>query len=153
MLDGTVRANVVLPHLAGYGMIARPRAERRDTGRVAGQVRLKAAGPDQPVRELSGGNQQKVVFARALLGTPDLLLLDEPTRGVDVGAKFDIYSLVRGLSARGCAVIMTSSDLPEILGICDRILVLQAGRQTQLLDRGALTAAGLLKQFYPAEAA
>ena len=148
MLEMSVRANTVLPHLARYGLMARPRAETRDTQDVTAQVRLKHTGPDQAVGQLSGGNQQKVVFARALMGQPALLLLEDPTRGVDVGAKFDIYSLVRDLCAKGCAVILASSDLPEVLGLSDRILVLQDGRQTALVDRPGQTAASLLAQLY-----
>lgn len=154
MLDMAIRSNIVLPHLGAYGALANKRAEARDCRALAEQTRLKYDGPDQPVGQLSGGNQQKVVFARALHGTPRLLLLDEPTRGVDVGAKYDIYTLVRALSDQGCPVILTSTDLPEILGMCDRILVLQDGQQAHLLDRGALQTSDLLVHFYaPQEAA
>jgi ribose transport system ATP-binding protein len=153
MLDMSVRSNIVLPHLGGYGIRAKRRAEAADARDLGTMVRLKHDGPDQPVVQLSGGNQQKVVFARALFGNPRLLLLDEPTRGVDVGAKYDIYQLVRSLSAQGCAVILTSSDLPEILGMCDRILVLQEGRQTHLVARDTMSSADLLSQFYQSEVA
>ncbi|WP_108485356.1 sugar ABC transporter ATP-binding protein [Oceaniglobus ichthyenteri] len=151
-LNMAIRSNIVLPHLGRYGLRAQKRRERRDAVDMGQKVRLKSNGPEQPVGQLSGGNQQKVVFARALLGNPKLLLLDEPTRGVDVGAKYDIYLLVRELSAQGCAVILTSTDLPEILGMCDRVLVLQDGRQAHLLDRAALSGSGdLLTRFYSAE--
>lgn len=153
MLDRSIRDNIVLPHLSAYGMLANIRAETRDSRDLASKTRLKYDGPDQPVGQLSGGNQQKVVFARALHGTPRLLLLDEPTRGVDVGAKYDIYALVRDLSAQGCPVILTSSDLPEVLGMCDRILVLHGGRQAHLLNAQGLQAADLLSYFYAPEAA
>lgn len=153
MLDMSIRSNIVLPHLGAYGIRADKRAETVDARALGDMVRLKHDGPDQPVAQLSGGNQQKVVFARALFGKPRLLLLDEPTRGVDVGAKYDIYQLVRDLSAQGCAVILTSTDLPEILGMCDRILVLQDGRQTHLMARDGLTSAGLLSQFYQSKVA
>lgn len=152
MRDRAIRANVVLPHLSHFGWRADAARERRETEALATQVRLKCDGPDQPAGELSGGNQQKVVFARALGGAPRLLLLDEPTRGVDVGAKFDIYTLVRRLSAGGTGVILTSSDLPEMLGMCDRVLVLQDGRQTALLDGAGLGAADLLSHFYAHDA-
>ena len=112
------------------------------------KVKLKSKGILQPVRQLSGGNQQKIVFARAIQANPKLLLLDEPTRGVDIGAKYDIYLLVRELSAQGCSVLLTSSDLPEVLGICDRVLVMQEGCQTHLLDRDEMTSADLLSYFY-----
>lgn len=150
-LDLPVRLNVVLPHLGRYGLRASSRRERLDAGALGEQVRLRSAGPEQPVRHLSGGNQQKVAFARALMGDPRLLLLDEPTRGVDVGAKYDIYTLVRAQAARGCAVILASSDLPELIGMCDRVLVLRDGRQSHLLPCEGMTPAELLAQFYDRE--
>ena len=109
--------NVTLPHLGAHslgGVFLTPQAEQRLAQEAGEAVRLRAKGPKQIVRELSGGNQQKVVFAKALAGQPQLLLLDEPTRGVDVGAKFDIYSIIRDMTARGMAVILVSSDLPEL---------------------------------------
>ena len=148
MLGLPIRSNIVLPFLSGYGPVSSKRRETHDAARLARDVRLKAAGMEQPVGQLSGGNQQKVVFARALMGAPRLLLLDEPTRGVDVGAKHDIYELVRGLAAQGCAVILTSTDLPEVIGMCDRILVLQDGRQAHLMAGQGLSAARLLAAFY-----
>ncbi len=148
MLEMTVRANTVLPHLGDYGFKASRSGESRRTRALGEQVRLKCDGIEQPVGQLSGGNQQKVVFARALCGRPDLLLMDEPTRGVDVGAKFDIYTLVRKLSAAGCTVMLTSTDLPEVLGMCDRILVLHEGRQVHVLDTEGMTASELLAHFH-----
>lgn len=141
---------VALPHLsrlsrAGFLRKAETRAM---VARLSGDVRLKASGPQQPVVELSGGNQQKVLFARAIAGNPAVLLLDEPTRGVDVGAKFDIYSLIRDLAAKGAAVIVVSSDLPELIGLSDRIAVLHAGRITQVLPSEGLTEAALLAACY-----
>ena len=97
---------------------------------------------------MSGGNQQKVVFARAIAGNPRLLLLEEPTRGVDVGARAEIHALIRGLSAQGCAVILASSDLPELLGLSNRFLILQDGRQAALIDRQRLTPDQLLARVY-----
>ncbi|ABD55322.1 sugar ABC transporter ATP-binding protein [Jannaschia sp. CCS1] len=152
MLDMSIRANITAPHLGGYGLIAKPRRETDGATAMGGQMRMKYDDIEQAVGQLSGGNQQKVVFARALYGSPRLLLLNEPTRGVDVGAKFDIYSTVRELSGQGCAILLTSSDLPEMLGMCDRILVLQDGRQTHLLDSAALTSAALLSHFYAPDA-
>jgi ABC-type sugar transport system ATPase subunit len=141
-----VRANALLPHL--QGLRARLGAERRRTAALAARVGLKAEGPEQSVWQLSGGNQQKVVFARAMAATPRLLLLDEPTRGVDVGARHEIYRLIRGLSADGCAVLMASSDLPELLGLCDRILLMNQGRQADTIDAAGLTASDLLQAIY-----
>ena len=146
MLYMAIRSNIVLPHLRG--LHASRHAELHDALTMGEQVRLKSDGPEQPVGQLSGGNQQKAVFARALMGNPKLLLLEEPTRGVDVGAKWEIYQIVRDLSAKGCAVVLTSSDLPEVLGMCDRILVLQDGRQAHMLNAEGLTQAGLVAHFY-----
>ena len=147
-LDMSVRANIVLPHLSKYGFFAKPWLENKDALELGGKVQLKSNGVSQPVGQLSGGNQQKIVFARAIQDNPTLLLLDEPTRGVDIGAKYDIYLLVRELSAKGCAVILTSTDLPEVLGMCDRVLVMQGGRQAHFLERGDMTSADLLSHFY-----
>lgn len=153
MLTRSILENTVLPHLRRlsrrWGVVNR-RAERDVTQRLAATVGLKADGLMQACYQLSGGNQQKVVFARAVGASPNLLLLDEPTRGVDVGAKFDIYALVRDLSARGCGVILTSSDLPELLGLCDRILIMRDRRQTEIVDADGLDTASLLGRFYAA---
>lgn len=152
MLRRALGETVVLPHLATLsraGFLHR-RREDRLVRQLAEDVRLKAQGPGQPCAELSGGNQQKVLFARALAGRPRLLLLDEPTRGVDVGAKFDIYALIRRLAAEGVAVIVGSSDLPELIGLADRIAVLHAGRLTRMLPAAGLTEGGLLAECYDA---
>jgi ABC-type sugar transport system ATPase subunit len=100
------------------------------------------------VTELSGGNQQKVVFARAMAGNPRVLLLDEPTRGVDVGARADIYRLIRAACDSGTAVIVASSDLPELLGLADRIAILHQGRLGPVVANDGLTEAGLLTLCY-----
>lgn len=144
---------VVLPHLSRLSRLGFFQ-RRRAAGfvrRLAGDVKLKATGPDQPMAELSGGNQQKVLFARALAGAPAVLLLDEPTRGVDVGAKFDIYALIRDLTVKGAAVVVVSSDLPELIGLADRIVVLHAGTITRTLPAAGLTEAALLTACYQKE--
>ncbi len=93
-------------------------------------LRLKTAGLDVPVTQLSGGNQQKVILGRWLLARPRLLLLDEPTRGIDVGARAEIYELIRALVEQGMGVLLASSDLPEVLGLCHRVIVLREGHRT-----------------------
>ena len=92
------------------------------------ELRVKAAGAEQPVGELSGGNQQKVVLAKWLLTEPKILFLDEPTRGVDVGAKAEIYQWIQRLAGEGMAIVVASSEMPELLGLCHRIIVLREGR-------------------------
>jgi ribose transport system ATP-binding protein len=141
------RENALMPH--HHGLRARLGLERSRIQTLAAQVNLKAQSPEQPVWQLSGGNQQKVVFARALANPPRLLLLDEPTRGVDVGARAEIYALIRDLTARGTAVILSSTDLPELLGLSDRILILHQGHQTEILSPDGLHPHDLLRHFYP----
>jgi ribose transport system ATP-binding protein len=151
ILSRPIFENTTLPHLrrqSRWGAFLTPGHERRLAAENGRLVRLKAASPDQRARELSGGNQQKVVFAKALVGNPRLLLLDEPTRGVDVGAKFDIYTLIREMTARGMGVILVSSDLPELLGMADRIAVLRDGVITDLLPAAGLDEAALLNRCY-----
>jgi ABC-type sugar transport system ATPase subunit len=148
---GTVVENVTLPHLTALARARRFRnrpRERALLADVAMAVRLKSNGPAQPVGQLSGGNQQKVLFARAIAGAPQVLLLDEPTRGVDVGAKFDIYRLIRQFCDDGLAVIVASSDLPEIIGLSDRIAVLQSGHLAHLVPNRDMTEATLLSLCY-----
>ena len=150
MLWRALAETVTLPHLATLSRAGFLR-HRREGQRVAAlghAVGLKARGSWQPCAELSGGNQQKVLFARALAGQPRLLLLDEPTRGVDVGARFDIHALIRAFAAAGGAVIVASSDLPELIGLCDRIAVLHAGRLGAVLPAAGLTEAGLLARCH-----
>jgi len=102
---------------------------------MIGELSIKTTSREQLVHTLSGGNQQKVVLGKALLGTPDILILDEPTRGIDVGAKAETYQLMRSLADQGKAIIMVSSDLTEILGMSDRIVVLRNGQISGRLDR------------------
>jgi inositol transport system ATP-binding protein len=99
--------------------------------------RLRVRTPDleEPIINLSGGNQQKVLIARWLLTRPRILILDEPTRGIDVGAKAEIHKLITELAVQGVAVFMISSELPEVLGMSDRILVMHEGRMTGIVDR------------------
>jgi ribose transport system ATP-binding protein len=151
ILSRPIFENTTLPHLTAqsrWGTFLTPRRERRLTEERGQLVRLKSAGPNQRARELSGGNQQKVVFAKALVGNPRLLLLDEPTRGVDVGAKFDIYGVIREMAARGMAVILVSSDLPELLGMADRIAVMRDGAITDTLEAAGLSEETLLNVIY-----
>jgi ribose transport system ATP-binding protein len=112
---------------------------------------LRATSPRQLVGELSGGNQQKVVFARGLAGETQVLMLDEPTRGIDVGAKQELYQLIRQLTAQGVGILLVSSELPELLGLADRLLVLHEGRQTALLNAGEVDEETVLRYCYGLE--
>jgi ribose transport system ATP-binding protein len=110
------------------------------------RLRIKASGPEQPVRELSGGNQQKIALARLLYHDVDVILLDEPTRGIDVGSKAQIYELIDQLAASGKAVLMVSSYLPELLGVCDRIAVMRRGRLGQARPVAELSEQAVLSE-------
>jgi ABC-type sugar transport system ATPase subunit len=123
-----LRHNLVIPKtLLGGGAVIRSGDERRDSGKMLGDWRIKAAGIDALPDSLSGGNQQKVVVAKWMATSPRVLLLDEPTKGVDVGAKFEIHEMIRQQARAGLAVLAVSSDLPEILALADRILVMREG--------------------------
>lgn len=107
---------------------------KKDTDWSIESMRIKTPSQETKIRSLSGGNQQKVILGRWLLTNPKVLLLDEPTRGIDVGAKYEIYQLIIDLANRGATVLMVSSEMPELLGICDRILVMSGGRLAGEVD-------------------
>lgn len=136
VLDLTMEQNLALPsltRLSEYGVI---RARRmRDLAReLIGKLQIRGRA-EQIARTLSGGNQQKAVVGKWLPRKPRIVILDEPTRGIDVGAKAALYDLVRGLASEGTGVILVSSELPEVLGLSNRVLVMSHGRQTGLLER------------------
>jgi len=141
MMDMSVKHNATLSILGRLqtGGFIRPGAETRAIGPVHERILLKAASPDVPVHTLSGGNQQKVLLSRWLLVNPDVIFLDDPTRGIDVGAKQDIYGIIEELASRGKGVILVSSELPELLRCCDRILVLHEGEPAGILDAADAT--------------
>ena len=112
-------------------------AARREVPGLLSSLAVSARAMDQEVQFLSGGNQQKVVLARWLATNPRVVLMDEPTRGIDVGAKHSIYELMRALAAQGVAVLMVSSELPEVIGMSDRILVMRDGRLAGELPAGS----------------
>ena len=132
VLGHSVRENFGLPNLnwlsrRGFVQLGQ---EREEFGRYVDRLKIKASNQEQRAGNLSGGNQQKVVLAKWLARTCEVLIFDEPTRGIDVGAKYEIYLLMNELAAAGKAIIMISSELPEVLGMADRILVMHAGRVT-----------------------
>ena len=102
-------------------------------------MRTKTPSQETKIRALSGGNQQKVIIGRWLLTDPEVLLLDEPTRGIDVGAKYEIYQLILDLANKGKTVVMVSSEMPELLGVCDRIVVMSGGRVAGEVDARSTT--------------
>jgi putative multiple sugar transport system ATP-binding protein len=138
ILDEPVTRNVTLANLPGIarrGVLSAP-AEQRVSERYKGAMNIRTPSVFQRVVNLSGGNQQKVVLSKWLFTDPQVLILDEPTRGIDVGAKFEIYGIINDLAAQGRGVVMISSEMPELLGMCDRIYVMTEGRIV-----GELTAA------------
>ena len=136
----TVARNIALPHgrrLSTWGFL-RPRSESALARPIGDELRIKAT-PTQPVRLLSGGNQQKVVLGKWLAGDVRVFVFDEPTRGIDVGSKVEIYNLMNRLTAGGAGILMISSELPELLGMSDRIVVMCRGRIQAQLDAAEAT--------------
>lgn len=140
VLSQSILDNASLPHLTAFSAAGwlRSASRRKAVEEATSAVRLKSAGLSQPASALSGGNQQKVVLARWLTQNVDVLLLDEPTRGVDVGARGEIYAIIRRLAAQGMAVLLVSSDMPELIGLSHRVAVMRAGGIAGVLDREAL---------------
>jgi ribose transport system ATP-binding protein len=130
---------VALKQLAGPFGLMRGSAERASAKAEVLRLAIKAASIDTSAGSLSGGNQQKIVLAKWLQIRPRVLILDEPTRGVDVGAKFEIYRIIRELAAEGAAILMVSSELPEVLGLSDRVVVMHNRKLGAVLDAGGLT--------------
>ena len=130
VLDDTIRRNVPLARLEGVARrgVVQGATEGQVANRYRDQLRIKSTSVRQEAVNLSGGNQQKVVLAKWLFTEPKVLILDEPTRGIDVGAKFEIYTIIHALAAEGRAVVVISSEMPEILGVCDRVYVMNEGR-------------------------
>jgi ABC-type sugar transport system ATPase subunit len=145
-LSLSIEDNLTLTRLEPYarlGWLALGR--RRRAAEVSMErARVKATNARQPVSTLSGGNQQKVALARWLATEPKVLILDEPTQGVDVGAKAEIHKIIRRLAARGLAVIMISSELPEVLGMSDRIGVMRGGKLVTILEGAAATSQSVM---------
>ena len=131
-----IRENTVISSLKKYlnGVLLSDKKMAEATDSMIKAMHIKTPSQKTKIQSLSGGNQQKVIFGRWFLTNPDVLLLDEPTRGIDVGAKYEIYELIQGLSKQGKSVIMVSSEMPELLGVCDRIIVMSGGRLAGEVD-------------------
>ena len=137
-----LRENTVISSLKKhlrFGVYLSGKSMREDTQWSMDAMHTKAPSQETKIRALSGGNQQKVIIGRWLLTNPEVLLLDEPTRGIDVGAKYEIYQLILDLANRGKTVLVVSSEMPELLGICDRILVMSGGRLAGEVDAKTTT--------------
>ena len=151
VLKRSIKENIALPNLDlfTHGLILDHKAERKSVKAISKQLSVKAAGLEVPAYSLSGGNQQKVVLSKWLMSNPKVLILDEPTRGIDVGAKSEIHRLMSKLAGEGMAIILVSSELPEVMGMSDRILVFSEGRISGEVHRkdilsGAVTEEGVL---------
>ena len=132
-----IRENTVISNLNSYlvgGVCLSNKKMDADTQWSIDAMRIKTPSAKTQIRSLSGGNQQKVIIGRWLLTKPEVLLLDEPTRGIDVGAKYEIYQLIIDLAKQEKGVVMVSSEMPELLGVCDRILVMSGGRVAGEVD-------------------
>jgi ABC-type sugar transport system ATPase subunit len=152
LLERSVTENVTLaslPEVSRYGFVRR-RAERHRAREILDRADVRAAGYGARMGSLSGGNQQKVLFARMLLCGPAMLIADEPTRGVDVGAKRAIYDLLVSLAGEGMGVLVISSELEEVLGLAHRVLVMRAGRITGELTGDQMTESAVLAAAFAA---
>ncbi|WP_328496572.1 sugar ABC transporter ATP-binding protein [Streptomyces sp. NBC_00414] len=148
-LIDTINRNISLSALGkvAKGGVVDEHAERQVSEGFRKSMNIKAPTVFEPVGKLSGGNQQKVVLSKWIFAGPDVLILDEPTRGIDVGAKFEIYTVIDKLAAEGKAVVFISSELPELLGMCDRIYTMSAGRLTGEVQRAEATQEVLMRQM------
>ena len=132
----SVEFNILISNLRKYtrrGLLSN-KLMLRDANRMIQSMNIKTPNSKTKIASLSGGNQQKAILGRWLLLEPDVLLLDEPTRGIDIGAKYEIYKLINALAEEGKGIIVVSSEMPELFGICDRLLVMSNGRQAAMLD-------------------
>lgn len=141
VLIRSVNDNISLPNLGSYikGIFIDDKKVLEDTKMMIDKLAIKTPSPKTPAGSLSGGNQQKIVIAKWLLHNPEVLILDEPTRGIDVGAKYEIYKIIADLAEQGVAIIMISSEMPEIIGMCDRVAVMSNGRITGELSKDEIT--------------
>ncbi|HEX6847186.1 MAG TPA: sugar ABC transporter ATP-binding protein, partial [Chitinophagaceae bacterium] len=148
ILNQTVRSNIsitVLKQLERWGILLSSSKEKELSQNYIRQLNIKTASDTAAAKSLSGGNQQKIVLAKWLVTKPQILLLDEPTRGIDINAKAEIYKLMKSLAAQGMGIVMVSSELPEILTVSDRVLVLCEGQLTANMAIDEATEAGILK--------
>ena len=136
-----VGSNITLAALSQFsaGGVLREAEEQHSISESVKQLKIKTSSPELAIGRLSGGNQQKAILARCLLLNPRILILDEPTRGIDIGAKYEIYKLINQLVQQGIAVIVISSELPEVLGLSDRVLVMHEGKLKANLNNQNLT--------------
>jgi ribose transport system ATP-binding protein len=143
----TIAENITLPNLRAYtsGLVVNRDAEQEQAEKSRRQLDIRAPSVLAQTGSLSGGNQQKVVLAKWLAMQPRVIIFDEPTRGIDVGAKSEIYRLMRGLADAGVAVLMISSDMEEVIGVSDRVAVMHEGRISGILSREQCSEENILR--------
>ncbi len=148
ILDMPIRKNITMPSVrlvtASLGVI-RERKEKRLAQQFVEKLQIKIRDVDQEVADLSGGNQQKVVLAKWLTTNCRVMLLDEPTRGIDVGAKVEIYRLINELACSGMGIVLISSEMMEIIGLCDRVIVIREGQVAGVLQKPEITEVNLMR--------
>jgi ribose transport system ATP-binding protein len=148
VLSQTIKSNIsitVLKKLEKWGLMLSRKKEKELSKSYINQLGIKTNSDTAAAKSLSGGNQQKIVLAKWLATNPQVLLLDEPTRGIDINAKAEIYKLMKSLAAAGMGIVMVSSELPEILAVSDRVLVMCEGQLTASIPIEEATEAGILK--------
>jgi ribose transport system ATP-binding protein len=147
VLESSVNENISLANLTAFAsfLLIRAGAERRNAAERSAALDIRTASIDTMVGTLSGGNQQKVVLAKWLSMAPRVVMFDEPTRGIDVGSKSEIYRLMRGLADSGVAVLMISSDMEEVIGVSDRIVVMREGRIAGFLERSGFSEENVMR--------
>ena len=138
-----------IPHKIAPRGIIRRSLERGYSSKSVEDLSIRLASLGQPIVELSGGNQQKAILARWLLTEPEILILDEPTRGIDIGVKAEFYDMIGDLAEAGRAILLISSELPELLSLCDRILVMSEGRLTAEIPRAEATQEKVMQAAVP----
>ncbi len=150
ILNRSIYENITLCHigLLSRGPFLNHAKNRREAEKVGAAVKLKSADYRNAVKTLSGGNQQKVVFAKCILRRPHVLMLDEPTKGVDVGARYEIYSVIRDIADKGTGILLVSSDFSELLGLSDRLLILKEGGMLAIVENNGITEEALLNLCY-----
>jgi ABC-type sugar transport system ATPase subunit len=150
LLLQTIRQNLNLPYLSlGGGWLLDRSAEASRAGAMSDRLAIRSSGVEQRAVNLSGGNQQKVVLGKWLINEPRILLLDDPTRGIDVGAKASIYQLIDDLTRAGLGIVLVSSELPELLALADRVVVLREGEPAATLSREEATPDLIMRHATP----
>jgi putative multiple sugar transport system ATP-binding protein len=152
ILGNSIRVNTTLANLPKVSFMYHLDVElaRRVSGECCEKLLVKSSGVEQHVENLSGGNQQKVLLSKWMFAEPNIFILDEPTRGIDVGAKYEIYKIINDLVSEGKSVLMISSEMPELLGMCDRIYVMSEGRIVSELTRETATQEAIMTSILQA---